>query len=130
MRKMVLGVFALLLFASATFAIVSPKKVTASIIPVIMLYEKAKNDGDPSPLGHSEETEESSLPIQGEGNFTSKDLVKDGKVIQRRYYGAGGKAEVDIDYTDHGNPKEHPKVPHRHNWNWPEGGSPYRGPAY
>lgn len=24
----------------------------------------------------------------------------------------------DIDYTNHGNPKEHPKVPHTHDWDW------------
>ncbi len=38
--------------------------------------------------------------------------------IVRRYYGPYGKAETDIDYTDHGVPWSHPKVPHRHDFDW------------
>ncbi len=38
-----------------------------------------------------------------------------------RYYGADGLPEKDIDYTDHGNPKTHPKVPHIHPWKWVNG---------
>lgn len=33
-------------------------------------------------------------------------------------YDKNGHAQKDIDYTDHGNPKEHPKVPHEHKWDW------------
>ena len=44
------------------------------------------------------------------------DKVQDGKVVQRRYYGRTGKPRLDIDFTDHGNSKKHPIVPHRHGW--------------
>lgn len=70
----------------------------------------------------------SGLPITG-NPLSSKDRTADGswngKVVQRRYYDKNGNADMDIDYTDHGNPKQHPKVPHRHDWN---GNS--RGPGY
>ena len=36
--------------------------------------------------------------------------------IQERYYDENGEAKMDVDYTNHGNPKRHPKVPHRHRW--------------
>ena len=39
-----------------------------------------------------------------------------GKKIQERYYDENGIAKMDIDYTNHGNPKRHPNVPHRHRW--------------
>ena len=45
------------------------------------------------------------------------DNYRDGKIVQRRYYGRTGKPRLDIDMTDHGNSKEHPIVPHYHNWN-------------
>ncbi|XOS93139.1 hypothetical protein ACLMAB_05740 [Brevibacillus laterosporus] len=102
-------------------------KEQSSVIVIIELYKSAKNKGTESPWGHSEQ--KGSLPIKGEKGFTSKDQVKDGKVIQRRYYDGEGKADMDIDYTDHGNPKQHPKVPHRHDWDW-SSGSPERGSGY
>lgn len=33
-------------------------------------------------------------------------------------YDENGNADLDIDYTNHGNPKQHSKVPHRHDWTW------------
>lgn len=45
------------------------------------------------------------------------DRIENGRVVQRRYYGKTGKPRLDIDLTDHGNPKEHKTVPHYHNWN-------------
>lgn len=45
------------------------------------------------------------------------DNYKDGKLESRRYYGRNGKPRLDIDFTDHGNPKNHPVVPHAHSWN-------------
>lgn len=45
------------------------------------------------------------------------DKIESGRVVQRRYYGKTGKPRLDIDFTDHGNPKEHKTVPHYHNWN-------------
>ena len=37
-----------------------------------------------------------------------------------------GRAKKDIDYTDHGNPKDHPKVPHEHFWDWSDPDNPIR----
>lgn len=55
------------------------------------------------------------VPYKGEP-FSVFDNYKNGKLIQRRYYGKTGKPRLDIDMTDHGNPKEHPVVPHYHEW--------------
>lgn len=56
------------------------------------------------------------VPFEHEPNSVY-DKVENGKVVQRRYYGKTGKPRLDIDMTDHGNPKEHKTVPHYHNWN-------------
>lgn len=57
------------------------------------------------------------LPIKGK-RYSSKDLYKNRKLKIRRYYGKSGEVDVDIHYTDHGNSKKHPKVPHRHKWRY------------
>ena len=49
-----------------------------------------------------------------------------GKKIRDRYYDKKGRAKKDIDYTDHGNPKDHPKVPHEHFWDWSDPDNPIR----
>lgn len=48
--------------------------------------------------------------------FSVVGKMKNGKVIQYRYYGENGLVEKDLDLTDHGNPKEHTVVPHVHRW--------------
>lgn len=58
---------------------------------------------------------EHKVPYEGTAN-TVFDNYKDGKLNSRRYYGQTGKPRLDIDMTDHGNPKKHPIVPHRHSW--------------
>lgn len=35
-------------------------------------------------------------------------------LISERYYNNKGEPYLDIDYTDHGNAKRHPAVPHQH----------------
>lgn len=87
-------------------------------------YNKAKENGTKT-NDHSTETGRN-LPTKSRPN-SSKDKKdpKSGKITQRRYYDENGNADMDIDYTNHGNPKQHPKVPHRHNW---ENGK--RGPDY
>lgn len=55
------------------------------------------------------------LGIKGEPNSVTKNY-KHGRMIQERYYDEKGDVYLDIDYTDHGNPKFHPIVPHQHNW--------------
>lgn len=67
----------------------------------------------------------SSLPMQGEPNSVTQ-KVKDGKVVSERYYDENGNAYLDIDYTDHGNPKTHPNVPHQHRIEIVDG-KPHRG---
>ncbi len=46
---------------------------------------------------------------------------KNGKVYKERFYGDDGRAYKDIHYTDHGNPKRHPDVPHTQYWGWKDG---------
>lgn len=66
-----------------------------------------------------------SLPMNGTKNSVTKSY-RDGKLEQERYYGENGKAYLDIDYSDHGNPKVHPVVPHQHHITW-NGRIPRRG---
>lgn len=63
------------------------------------------------------DTEASSLPATKQTPNSSADLLNpDGGVKQRRYYGADGKAEMDIDFnhTDDGTHE----FPHIHIWDW------------
>ncbi len=61
---------------------------------------------------------------------SSKDLEnREGETKTRRYYDNTGKADEDIDYTNHGYPKTHSKVPHRHKWDWSKG-YPERGDQF
>ncbi len=54
-----------------------------------------------------------SLPLNGTPNSVTKNY-KNGKLHSERYYDESGSAYLDIDYTDHGNSKMHPDVPHQH----------------
>lgn len=65
------------------------------------------------------------LKIKGEPNSVMKNY-KHGRMIQERYYDENGDVYLDIDYTDHGNPKFHPIVPHQHNWYRDENDKPRR----
>ena len=66
-----------------------------------------------------------SVPTTGDANSVSKNY-KDGKLDSERYYDGDGNAYLDIDYSDHGNPKTHPIVPHQHHITWKDG-EPHRG---
>lgn len=63
-----------------------------------------------------------SAPYQATPNSVF-DNYKDGIIQRRRFYGSDGKPRLDIDMTDHGNSKEHPVVPHYHNWHKTEDGA-------
>lgn len=63
-----------------------------------------------------------SIPYKGIPNSVF-DNYKDGVLQRRRYYGNDGRPRLDIDMTDHGNSKEHPVVPHYHNWYFDEKGN-------
>ena len=65
------------------------------------------------------------IPITGAPNSVTKDY-KDGKLKTERYYGEDGKAYLDIDYTDHGNSKTHPHVPHQHKITFDDDGNMHR----
>ena len=54
-----------------------------------------------------------SLPAYGKPNSVTQKKYKDGNLITERYYNENGEAYLDIDYTNHGNPKTHPVVPHQ-----------------
>ena len=57
--------------------------------------------------------EKHSLPSTYEKNSVIRNY-KNGVLNSERYYDNNGIAYLDIDYTDHGNPKMHPYVPHEH----------------
>ncbi|MFD1425582.1 DUF4244 domain-containing protein [Kroppenstedtia sanguinis] len=81
-------------------------------------WDRARKKGEKVKDRHTETNEK--LPVKSDIH-SSKDLVKDGKLVRRRYFDEHGRARMDIDYTNHGNPKQHPKVPHRHDWKWKDG---------
>ena len=57
----------------------------------------------------------------GEANTSVDILDADGTIKTRRWYDSNGKAYRDVDMSDHGNPKEHPEVPHEHTWEYNNG---------
>ncbi|MEM5948946.1 hypothetical protein WKV44_10385, partial [Spirochaetia bacterium 38H-sp] len=68
-------------------------------------------------------------PIRGKPNSTTRQVDENGNPIKDRHYGPDGNADYDIDHTDHGNPTNHPDVPHKHDWDWTNPDSPVRGPG-
>lgn len=54
-----------------------------------------------------------SVPRNSIPNSVSQNY-KNGKLESERYYDKDKKAYLDIDYSNHGNPKMHPIVPHQH----------------
>jgi hypothetical protein len=54
------------------------------------------------------------LPTTGNPNSSREKRGRKGRIIQRQYYGADGKAIINIDYDhDHGAGK-----PHGRDWDW------------
>lgn len=53
-------------------------------------------------------------PIESHPNSVNQKYNRNGVLLSERYYNNKGLAYIDIDYTDHGNPKMHPDVPHQH----------------
>lgn len=60
------------------------------------------------------------LELTGRPNSVIK-VIFCGKIESERYYDRNGRVYLDIDYTDHGNPKTHPNVPHIHLWTYEKG---------
>jgi len=53
-------------------------------------------------------------------HYTPNSVIKkiiNNCIITERYYNENGDPYLDIDYTNHGNKKHHPVVPHIHRWN-------------
>ena len=53
------------------------------------------------------------VPVTAEPNSVYITIIQ-GKLHSERYFDSAGNPYLDIDYTDHGNPKIHPVVPHEH----------------
>ena len=66
-------------------------------------------------------TQEHSVPETSEPNSVRIKYDKKGNKLSERYYDKDGRAYLDIDYTDHGNSKSHPIVPHQHTIRWDDG---------
>ena len=50
----------------------------------------------------------------------------EGNLVTRRWYDSNGKAVRDVDFTNHGNAKNHPEWPHEHFWSYDVNGNPTR----
>ena len=61
-----------------------------------------------------------SVPETGAPNSVFRKSNKHGLVTER-YYNKEGEPYLDIDYTNHGNAKMHPHVPHQHGINYNNG---------
>lgn len=66
------------------------------------------------------------IPKYGLPNSVTKNN-RNNVLTSERYFDDNGHAYLDIDYTDHGNPKTHPHVPHEHDIWFDENGSFHRG---
>lgn len=71
-------------------------------------------------------TTDHNIPTKGKPTSVIQKYDKNGSLEKERYYDDKGKADIDIDYTDHGNSKLHPKVPHKHKWDWSDPDNPIR----
>ena len=80
-------------------------KAGSSDVRIVIAEEVIEIDGD----SHVR------IPYNGEPNSVFV-VRKNGTSFQERYYDENGLPYLDIDYSDHGNPKQHPIVPHMHLW--------------
>lgn len=55
-----------------------------------------------------------SMPDHGNSNSVVQNY-RNGSLLTERYFDEKGLPYLDIDYSNHGNPKMHPIVPHEHN---------------
>ena len=83
--------------------------------------EKEKADKAYPP---ADEHSSTNNPIKrtGKPNSSIDRVDEKGRIITRRWYDGNGRAKKDVDFTDHGNPKTHPQVPHEHTWEWDKNG--------
>lgn len=76
-------------------------------------YNTAQSGSVKNVTGISQLTDAHMVPMEGKKDSVTQ-VYRDGNMVTERYYDAKGSAYLDIDYTDHGNPKMHPDVPHEH----------------
>ena len=75
---------------------------------------------------HIEETNNAhSIPQHGIPNSVLRNF-KNGNLVTERYFDSNGDAYLDIDYTNHGNAKMHPDVPHEHRCYFDSNGKMHR----
>jgi hypothetical protein len=67
---------------------------------------------DATPLANHSTT--TSTSINGIPNSSVDIVDKNGNIVTRRWFDSNGNQFRDIDYTNHGNPKNHPEWPHEH----------------
>ena len=75
---------------------------------------------------HSSTNNPKDLVETGKPNSSIDRVDEKGRIITRRWYDGNGRAKKDVDFTDHGNPKTHPEVPHEHTWEWDKNGNANR----
>ncbi|MCJ1218763.1 WXG100 family type VII secretion target [Paenibacillus polymyxa] len=79
---------------------------------------------DVTPSSNHTSTTTNPHPAKGEPNSSVDILDKNtGEIKTRRYYDENGRAVRDVDYTNHGNSKQHPEWPHEHIFEWKEDGT-------
>ena len=97
--------------------------------------DRPENGKDFNSAGSDSVGEVDSVNVAADEHTTDKtgtknsvtQYFKDGKLSSERYYDGNGDAYLDIDYSDHGNPKTHPNVPHEHDIWFDENGGFHRG---
>ncbi len=96
---------------------VKPRTVTKDrIIPNVKLrYNFLHSISVKKVIGIYSCTTGESVPSRNHANSVIKKVVN-GYVVSERFFNEDGDAYLDIDYTCHGNPANHPKVPHIHRW--------------
>lgn len=72
------------------------------------------------------QTTNHTISVMSTPNSVCQKLDADGKFEKERYYDENGNPVIDIDYTDHGNAKKHPKIPHKHRWDCSDPKHPIR----
>ncbi|WP_314595171.1 hypothetical protein [uncultured Selenomonas sp.] len=75
---------------------------------------------------HSSTNNSKDFKRTGKPNSSIDRVDEKGRIITRRWYDGNGRAKKDVDFTDHGNPKTHPEVPHEHTWKWDKDGNAHR----
>lgn len=86
-------------------------------------YENAKENWTQAPKNkvkkQKDKKDNTGVDLEGELYSSAEVYNGDGKLIKRRYYGADGKAEKDVDYGHQDNGTH--TFPHEHTWDWSSG---------